>query len=207
MRTPRDTVSGIYDLALGDEYAPANRYEYQILEEQVRLRQAAVRLTRSEYLPQVGLRAGYSYIRGVEVNDRLLFDRAQPSVMLSVSIPIFSWGQGTAKVRQARTELQDAELQLAEASQAMRLEQEASRQHYTEAQLEVRLMAKTLEQARELRRQAYNRYQAGLDTTAEWLAVEALLSKAESDYIRANTRLAVARTKLLKALGRLVSVE
>lgn len=204
---PRDTVVGLYDLALGDEPDLSSRFEYQILEEQVRLRRAGVRLTRSEYLPQVGLRAGYSYMRGVEVNDRLLFDRAQPSILLSVSVPIFSWGQGTAKVRQARTELQDAELQLAEASQSMRLEQEATRQHYTEAQLEVHLMAKTLEQARELRRQAHNRYQAGLDTTAEWLAVEALLSKAESDYIRANTRLAVAHTKLLKALGRLAPAQ
>lgn len=85
----------------------------------------------------------------------------------------------------------------------MRLEQQQAYHYCIEQQLAVELTRKNVLQAEELNRQVRNRHEAGLDTTADLLEVEALLTKAKSDYITAKSEYRIAQTKLKKALGEL----
>lgn len=188
------------DLSTGDL---SGRPEYALLSKQVELRKAQVRLVRSDFLPQLGLQASYSYMRGLRVNDYLLLDNASPSVAISLNVPIFNWGEGRAKVRAARAELRVSEINLSQMSEKMLLEQQQAQSHYREQMLEVELTRTTLAQAEELLKQTRNRYDAGLDTTAELLEVQTLAVKARGEYTNAKARLALAKTTLLKALGRL----
>ncbi len=185
---------------LGDLSA---RPEYQLLEQQVALRAAEVKLTRSEFLPTLGIQASYAYTRGLELNDHLLLDRAAPAVVASLNIPILNWGEGRNKVRQARTQLRIAELERARLSERMLLEQQQADHAYREEALALTLASRTRAQALELLRQTRDRYDAGLETTATLLETQTLATQAESAYIVACTQLALARTRLQRVLGQL----
>lgn len=181
----------------------STRPEYALLSKQIELKRANTRLVRSDFLPQVGLRASYSYVRGLRINDQLLLDNATPSVMLSLNIPIFSWGEGRAKVRAARTQERIAILEREEMSEKMMLEQQQALNRYHEQVLEVDLTKRTIAQADALLKQTHDRYAVGLDTTAELLEAELIASQARSDHTSARSRLALAATRLAKALGQL----
>lgn len=179
------------------------RPEYGLLQKQVELKKANVSLVRSDFLPQLGLRVGYGYMRGLRINDHLLIDQASPSVMVSLNVPIFSWGEGRAKVKAAQAQVQKAALQLQEMSEKMILEQQQAIDHYKEQCLEVEITNRTVMQTEALLKQTHDRYEAGLDTTAELLEAELIASQARSEHIAARSRLALAETLLQKAMGRL----
>lgn len=179
------------------------RPELALLEEKVAMKRAEEKMKRSDFLPQIGIRAGYNYVRGLRINDKLLLNEGTPSVMVSVQVPIFNWGEGKNKVRAAQSEVKIALAEKQEAEEKMRLEQQQAYHYCIEQQLAVELTRKNVLQAEELNRQVRNRHEAGLDTTADLLEVEALLTKAKSDYITAKSEYRIAQTKLKKALGEL----
>ncbi len=181
----------------------SRRPEYALLNDKVALKEAQIRLTRSDYLPQLGVRAGYNYMRGIKLNDRLLMNDANPSVMFSLNVPIFNWGEGRAKVRAARSEQRIAEYEREELSEKMLLEQQKALNHCHEQYLEVELTRRNIAQAEELLRQTHNRYEAGLDTTSELLEVETLAVKARGEHISAKAKYMLSHTALKKALGQL----
>ena len=94
-------------------YSLENRLEYKILSENINLKGQEVKAVRSEYLPRVGLVAGYNYMNGVKLNDNKLISDDLFAVMLSVKIPLFHWGEGARKIKSAKIERQIAEIQTA----------------------------------------------------------------------------------------------
>lgn len=179
------------------------RPEYQLLEGQVELRKAEVKLSRSEYLPTLALEGSYAYTRGLRINDQLLLDNGTPTVVVALNIPIFNWGEGRNKVRQARTQLRIAELEKKHLGERMLLEERQASSLYREQNLAVALASSAVVQSQELLRQTRDRYDAGLETTATLLETQTLARQAESEYIVARTQLALSHTRLLRARGQL----
>lgn len=179
------------------------RAEYRLLQKQIQAKSEEIKLAQSDYRPQLGLMASYSYLRGIKFNGTPLFDHLTPSLNLQLSIPLFNWGETQAKVRKARAEMRIAELQATEAYNQMALEQLMRRQKYTEQVDRLKLKQKQEEQAQELLRQIRNRYAVGLDTTTELLEAETLYQKAQTERVRTQVQLAIEYTRLLKAYGAL----
>lgn len=182
---------------------PTERPEYGLLSRQIEMKQAEVKLIRSDFLPHIGLRAAYTYTHGIRLNEQLLLDNGGPSVMVSVSLPIFRWGEGRAKIRAAQADQRIATLKQAEIAEKIVLEQQQAENRYYEMAAEVELTRITVEETEQLLRQSHNRYQAGLDTTASLLEAETIAVKAKGEHIAAKAKLALAHTALLKAMGRL----
>lgn len=182
---------------------PTARPEYSLLSKQIDLKAAEVKVVRSDFLPHLGLRAAYTYTHGIRLNDQLLLDNFSPSVMLSLSVPIFRWGEGRSKVRAAQSEQRIAALKREEVSEKIILEQQQALNHYNELLMEVELTQSTVEETKELLKRSHDRYRAGFDTTANLLEAETMAVKANSERINAKAKLALARTTLLKALGKL----
>lgn len=182
----------------------STRPEYILLNKQAQLKAEQIRLVRSEFLPQLGLRASYSYLRGLRVNDNLLFNNHGPSVMLQLSVPLYRWGEGRHKVKAAQAEAETARLEMEELSQKMLLEQTQARHKYKELRLEVSMYHRIVEESREHLRTERERYKQGLSTTANLLEAETIMSKAESDYIQAQCRLRLQQSALARAYGRLM---
>lgn len=68
-------------------------------------------MTRADFLPQIGVTAGYGYGGGLQLNGD---DEASAtfSAMAAVKIPVFHWGEGKNKVRSARMEEEISRLNL-----------------------------------------------------------------------------------------------
>ncbi len=179
------------------------RKEYALLKEKIELKKQEKRLIRSDFLPHIGVRGSYAYARGGYLNDRLLFDKGGFSAMLTVSVPLFRWGEGIQKVKSARLEQEIAEEELKHFSERMSLELQQRYNIYNEMLLEVQLNERVLAKAKEHKRVMRNRYEAGFEKMLDYMEAETMYSKASADLIISKTKLALAHTALLKAQGSL----
>jgi len=89
----------LYNLDEGLLQASGNRNELKILEKQKELSELDAKITRADYLPQVGVSAQYTSYWVRDLYEQIDF---QPMLAAQVSIPIFQWGQGKKKMQAAR---------------------------------------------------------------------------------------------------------
>lgn len=181
----------------------ADRPEYAILEQQVRLKEQEIKLTRSDFLPQIGIMANYGYINGLKLNGNKLLDKASFSVMASVNIPLFQWGEGHNKIRAAKAERDIMQLQCDDIGEMMELELARALDKCTESALEVELTIKSLQQAEENMKISADRYNGGMETLADHLEAQTVWQRAWSELIRAKTMYRLSETLYLKAAGKL----
>ena len=179
------------------------RPEYNILDKQVDLAKQQVKLTRSELMPQIGIRGSYDYIHGLKVNEQTMFDKGNFSVLLNVSIPIFHFGERINKVRAAKMKLEQTRLEQADLNEKMLLELTQSANNLDEAKLEADLADQSLLQADENRRISKGEYEAGLESLADHLEAQALWQQAYENKVDAQFQLYLNYVKYLKAAGQL----
>lgn len=115
-----------YDLQL--------RPEMQLLRAAIEAKEQQVRMTRADFLPRAGLQAGWSAYGGLNLDMMTQGPDGQfhPlrnkisgngwTVMLSLQVPLFHWGEGVKKVRKARLEVENARLDLEHTSRLLELQ-------------------------------------------------------------------------------------
>ncbi|MDR1781078.1 MAG: TolC family protein [Tannerella sp.] len=181
----------------------SSRPEYAILEKQIELKNQQVKLVRSDFLPNVGLMANYGYMRGPELNGSPLVDRASFAALLTVSIPVFHWGEGWNRIRAAKAEKQIMQLQRDDLNEKMTLELQQALDRCAESAAEVRLTARALEQAEENLRASRDHYEAGMETLADYLEAQTLWQQAWLDNINAIIKQRLNDTYRQRAAGEL----
>jgi outer membrane protein TolC len=179
----------------------SNRPEYDILSDQVRLAEQQVKLDRSDFLPQVAVAGSYSYVHGFEVNGKDLFYKPGYGVALSVTVPLFHFGEGVNKVRAARKEQERIEAERQDLIEQMSLELQQAANNLDEAYLEAALTEKSLAQAEENLRTSGRSYELGLETLVNYMEAQTLWQQAVADKIDARCRLFLAGTRYRKAAG------
>ena len=187
-------------LALPDELE--QRPDYNMLEKQVEMKRKEVNVTRSDFLPQVGVSAGYGYGGGIKLNG----DDSRSgsfSAMASVEIPIFHWGEGRNKVRIAKAEEEMSRLNKEKLGEMMRLEIAGNRFKLTDAQTRVRLTESALKQAEENLKVSRDQYEVGMENLTNLLEAQAQWQQAWSDWVDAKASLKLSETEYLKAIGKL----
>jgi outer membrane protein TolC len=162
-----------------------------------------VKLERSDFLPQVALAGSYSYLHGFEVNDKNLFYKPGYGVALSVSVPLFHFGEGMNKVRAARKEQERIAAQREDLVEQMNLALVQAANNLDEAFLEVSLTDKLLSEAEENLRTSGREYELGLETLTDYMEAQTLWQQAVADKVDARCRLFLAGTKYRKAAGTL----
>lgn len=180
-----------------------SRPEYQLLDKQVALAKQQVKLTRSELLPQVGIRGSYDYLHGLKVNEQTLFDKGNFSVMLNVTVPLFHFGERYNKVRAAKAQLEQTRLEQADLNEKMLLELTQAANNLDEAKLQAQLADQSLAQADENRRVSKSEYEAGLEPLSDHLEAQALWQQAYETKVDAHFQLYLNYVKYMKAAGRL----
>ncbi len=179
------------------------RPEYSLLSKQIELKKQQERLVRSDFLPNVGVVGMYGYTNGLKMNGEKLLDGANFAAMLSVNIPIFNWGEGRNKIKEAKVESLIAQMQLDNSQQQMTLEATKAINELNEAFLEVTLTSKSVEQALENMDVSKERYNAGMETLADYMEAQTMWQNAMSTHITAKASLNLSKTKYLKAAGKL----
>ena len=187
----------------GDDLSVAARPESAILQAKTDIASQQVKLTRSDYLPQLAMFAGYSYVNGVKLSGSKLLDSGSGAVGATLKVPLITFGERTYKLRSAKARLQIAQTEQQDLTEQMQLELAQAANNFDEAQTELSITQRSLEQAEENMRLARQQYDAGMEPLSQLLDAQAMWQQASADHVNAKCQLQVAYTKLLKAQGAL----
>ena len=179
----------------------SQRPEVQLLDMKSKLAEEKVRLERSEFLPQIGLLAGYNYLYGLKVNDHRLLDGGNFSALLNVSIPLYHFGEGRNKVRAAQMEAEQARVEQQDLMEQMQLEATREGNNLDEALLELDITAHSLAQAAENLRAAQKSYAAGMETLSNLLEAQTLYQQSLARQVEARCQVSLSAARYRKATG------
>lgn len=182
------------------------RPEYAMLQSQTQLASEQVRMARSEMLPQVALLAKYGYTHGIEFNDRTFLNGWNFAGGVTVSIPLYHFGEHANKVRAAKTKLQQTQIEQEDKTELMLLELNQAANRLDEARLEVELSEKTLAEAENSMALSGKQYKAGVETLSDYLESQAVWQRASESGVTAHFQLYLAAVEYLRAAGRLSPV-
>ena len=189
-----------YELVDALEAAHARRPELQRL---ARIEQAGeqnIKVGRAGYLPEFDLVSSYLWMRNPSSgawNDRLQGWTAGVQVQWN----IFDGRATTGRVVQARSQLEQAKLSLAEAMLAVDVQVRQAYSSLIEAWELVQASGKTVEQAQEALRLANVRYGAGTATQLDVLTSQVALIDARLNQLQASFGYNVAVAALRQAMG------
>uniref|UniRef100_UPI003FD7E3CF TolC family protein n=1 Tax=Alistipes putredinis TaxID=28117 RepID=UPI003FD7E3CF len=192
----------------------AARPELHLLEKQIAAGKEQIRMARADMLPTVALTANYMYYGNIKLNGMTdaggtmipfsqEFRDGIGMAMLSVQIPIFHWGENRKKVRKARYELRNAELDLQKNTRLLNIEVQQAVRNVQDGYGLIRTAEKGLRQADENLRVMRNRHAESMASLTDLLDAQSQWQQAESNLIEAQTQYKIYETEYLRATGRL----
>lgn len=192
-----------------------SRPEYNLLEKQVEAARQQVNMTRGDFLPTVGLSLGYNYygnikLKGMaDIGDGTYVPYTQKFSdgifmgVLSVSIPLFHWGEGIKKVKRAKIEVENASLDLQHTSRLLDLQARQAATNLIDGWNMINSAQIALEQATENLRVMQNRYDESMSPLTDLLDAQTQWQQAQSNIIEAVTQYQIYNTAWLRASGKL----
>jgi len=178
------------------------RPEFKALQKDIEMEEQNIRLVQADYLPTLGLSAGYFYFGGMKVSDTN-FDAGYEMIMAGLKIPIFQWGQGKNKVNSAKATKEIKELELEKNRKLLKLQIEQAKLNLQDALLRISISEKALEQSNENLRISNDNYELGFETISDLLMARLDWQKTYSDLIDTKTDFKIKETTYLKVTGRL----
>ncbi len=188
-----DTTAGSYDL----------RPELRSLSMMNQIAREQVRLVRSEYLPSIALEGKYTMTNPNRFDGFENKFRGQWSVGLMLKVPLWSWGQGSYKIRAARAEARQQELKLANARERIALQVKQSEAAMRIAERQLLMATSSLDKANENLRYATRSFAEGLTSMTQVMEAQTAWLSAHSAQLDAQIEVRLSRLYLLKAEGRL----
>ena len=179
------------------------RPEIAMLQGMTDIAKLNIKLTRSDYLPQLAFFTSYSYLNGGRILGQKVLDKDFFAVGAVLKVPLVTFGESTYKIRSAKTQYRVAQSQQQDLTELMQLELAQADNNYTEALTEVRMTKRNLDLADDNMQMARQQYDAGLETLSQLLEAQATWQQAYADLVNAKCQLQIAYTKLLKAQGSL----
>lgn len=180
------------------------RPEYALLDYQVQIASEKEKIVRSEMLPQLALLATYGYTKGVQVMDKPLMDSWSFTGGVTLSVPLYHFGERTHKLKAARLEKEQAKLEREEKAEMMQLELTKASNNLDEASLECELAEKSICQAEKNMEVSHKQYLAGTETLSNYLEAQLIWQQAHQTRIEANFQHYLSGVRYLKAAGKLV---
>lgn len=186
---------------LGGEDVSA-RPEMKVLRKTVAMEEQNIRMVQSDYLPTLGVSAGYNYIGGIKISETS-YDKGNAMLLASLKVPVFNWGQGKNKIASARASKEMKELELEKNQKLLELQMEQARLNLQDAILRIEISEKALEQSNENLRISNDNYELGFETLSELLVARVEWQKTFSELIDAKTDCKIKETTYRKVTGRL----
>lgn len=220
---PFDTQIEVADPMSGDspridtEVDIAGRPEMKLLQSQVDAAKQQVRMTRGDWLPSLAIVGGYVNFGNirmktmVDAGDGTFMPYEQKigqglgTAMLSLSVPIFKWGQNYYKVRKAKIDVDNALLDLQKNERLLTLEANQASMNLNDSYLLLEAAEDAMAEADENLRVMKNRYDASMATLSDLLEAQSQWHQSRSNLIEAITQTRICVTDYLRATGRLVT--
>lgn len=198
-----DVINNLSDIKSVDTniHSVENRLEYKILSENIQLKNQEIKAVRSDFLPRIGLVAGYNYMNGVKLNGTKLISDDVFAVMVSVKVPLFHWGEGMRKVKSVKIEKQMAIVQRDEFTEKMQLEVSQALNMLDESELEIKLTESAFNEATESLRESRKNYETGMETLVNYMDTQSIWQESWAEFVSAKINYQIAKAIYLKALG------
>ena len=198
-----DVINNLSDIKVVDTniHSVENRLEYKILSENIQLKNQEIKAVRSDFLPRVGLVAGYNYMNGVKLNGTKLISDDVFAVMVSVKVPLFHWGEGMRKVKSAQIEKQMAIVQRDEFTEKMQLEVSQALNMLDESELEIKLTESAFNEATESLRESRKNYETGMETLVNYMDTQSIWQKSWAEFVSAKINYQIAKANYFKTTG------
>ena len=183
--------------------ALSNREELKSLELASKIYRQKVNVTRSEFLPSVGLTATYLVTNPSLVNGFEKKMRGMWGVGMMVKIPVFHWGEGIYKVKAAKAEANIAQYKLDDVKEKVELQVTQATYKVNEATKKLAMAEKNMAKADENLRYANLGFQEGVIPTSNVLEAQTAWLSAQSGKIDAQIDVKMSEIYLNKSMGTL----
>ena len=221
---PFDTEIAVEDVAVPEEFtrmgtenvSVSDRPEKRLLETSLEISRMQVRMTRGDYLPTLALVGGYCPFGNIKMKTMVdagggnyvpytqKIGQDMGVAMLSLSIPIFKWGQGYNKVRKAKIDVDNAALDMQKNGRLMELQANQAAFNLSDSYNLIEAARDGKAQTDENLRVTENRYHASMCPLSDYLDAQFQWQQARSNLIEAFTQSRIAETDYLMSVGALV---
>lgn len=177
--------------------AVTNTTDHRLLVKNVEAKTLEKKMKVGEYLPKVGVGAGWFYHDVFNQNHNF------GAVMVSVSVPISGWWGGSHSIRKKNLELENAKTELEDLSQKLEIEASDKWDNLTGAYRKMELACQDIDQSKENLRITRAYYDAGMNTITDLLDAQTLYVQSQGNYISAYGSFKLCISQYLDATGRL----
>lgn len=200
------------DMMASDLY---NRPELNLLRKQIDANKEQIKMARSAMLPTVALTGSYMYYGNIKLKGMaddgsgMMVPYLQECkdgmwmAMLTVKVPIFHWGINLKKVRKARLDLRNSELELQRNVRLMSVEAQQAIRNVQDGYRMIGTAEKAMNQADENLRVMRNRYAEQMAPLIDLLDAQSQWQQSRSNLIEAQTQYRIYKTQYLRTVGRL----
>jgi len=185
-----------FSLEAAQKKALAIRPEVRELDLLVAQASKSVGLVRSNYYPKVILSASYT-----KAEDRPLPQTESWNVIALAKWTFWEWGKTNHQVEEGKVKVRQAENAREELKDGIRLEVKQAYLGMTEAEKNIPVAQKAIEQAEENLRINQARYQEQVATSTDVLDAQTLLTQALTNFTNALADFNIAQARLEKAIG------
>ncbi|MDE6696248.1 MAG: TolC family protein [Muribaculaceae bacterium] len=197
------------------DYDITSRPEYKLLQLNIDVARQQVNMVKGDFLPTVGVSLGYSHygnikMKGIaDLGDGNYYPYTQEyrdgiaTGVLSVSIPLFHWGEGMKKVRKAKLSVDNAMLDFNRNADLLDLEVRQAATNLEDGWNMISSAKLALDLATENLRVMQNRYDEAVSPLTDLLEAQTQWQQARSNMIEAATQYQIYQTAWLRATGRL----
>ncbi|HTM98591.1 MAG TPA: TolC family protein [Pedobacter sp.] len=187
---------------LNDGQAYQKRIEYSLLLTQHKLNELDVKRYKSLFLPSLAA-FGNTSANFQDNKFSNLYDKSFPSTVigLKLSIPLYSGGQKTYQLRNAKLESLKTQNNLINLQNSIDLEVSQAQTTYLNGQKSLENQQRNMDLAKEVLRVTKIKYEQGVGSSLEVTTAETSLKEAQNNYISALYDMLINKVNLDKALG------
>ena len=186
---------------LGDSIEKALKLRPELKMQKISLKMAeeGLGIAKSDYLPTISLIANYDQKKGSEIP----IDKWQKSwnAVLAFELDIWNWGRTRAKVRQAKSVINQNQDTLSLLKKRIELEVRNAFLNLQAAEKKIFVVEKAVQQSREGFRMTELRFKEGMATNTDVLDATTLQSQAETNYYQALYDCYLAEAALRRVIG------
>lgn len=212
---PTDTVmtDEINMVLAPDSTSISRRPEYKIMEKYIDITREQIKQVRADYLPTLALSVGYNYYDNIKLKGYASdgaggmvpytskFNDGLTSLMLTLSVPIWNWGEGHKKVKKQKLEVENAQLDFEKNSRLLNIDLANCYNNLRSSILMIQTAEIGERDAAEALRVMTDRFEVGMATLTDLLEAQSQWYSARSNTIEARTQFKIYEIDYKRAAG------
>ena len=191
----------------------ASRPELLMAQKNIEVKKYDVKMTLADYLPTIGLQLGWNAFGNLKMKSMVQAPDGNyyPYTTntnykgfvgaVSVSVPIFHWGEGYKKVKKAKIEVENAALSLEKNRKLMELQAHQAYNNYSDGVDLIKSAEKAFSEAEQNLGMMQDQYEHGLMTLTDLLEAQSQWHTSYSNLIEAKTQYRINRIDYLRSIG------